>query len=232
MFACTLTGTAYAAPIELHQTLVTSNPQGKIAALTLDACGGKFDGDIINYLSAKKIPATIFVTKKWLDRNPVAFAELKSHGDLFQIEDHGERHIPAVIGQGRQVYGITGSPDVAHLKQEVSGGADAVEKLGSAKPKWYRGATAEYDPQAIKVINDMGYKIAGFSVNADAGATLSRRSIVARMRQVKNGDIIIAHMNKPDSDSAEGLMEGLDWLTAQGFSFVTLNQATVREAAK
>jgi peptidoglycan/xylan/chitin deacetylase (PgdA/CDA1 family) len=216
-------------PLEVHQTLVTPNPQEKIVALTLDACSGQFDADIIRYLTEQKIPATIFVTRRWLDKNPVAFAELKSHNDLFDIEDHGARHVPAVVGRGRQVYGIAGSPDMEHLKQEVSGGAEAIEKLGGAKPRWYRGATAEYDPQAIEVIKGMGYQIAGFSVNADDGATLSRPNIIKRLKAVKNGDIIIAHMNKPRSQTAEGLSAGLSWLTTQGFRFVKLNQFGVRD---
>ncbi len=216
-------------PIEVHQTLVTDNAQEKVAALTLDACSGSFDADIIQYLTAQKIPATIFVTQRWLNKNPAAFAELKSRSDLFDIEDHGARHIPAVVGRGRQVYGIAGSPDMEHLKQEVSGGAEAIEKLNGTKPRWYRGATAEYDREAIATIKSMGYQIAGFSVNADAGATLSRASIVKRLKAVKNGDIIIAHMNKPRSDSAEGLSEGITWLSAQGFRFVKLNQFAVRE---
>jgi peptidoglycan/xylan/chitin deacetylase (PgdA/CDA1 family) len=219
-------------PIEVHQTLITQNPDDKIVALTLDACGGKFDADIITYLTAQKIPATIFVTQRWLNKNPDAFAALKSRSDLFEIEDHGARHVPAVVGRGRQVYGIPGSPDMEHLKLEVSGGAESIQKMGGAKPTWYRGATAEYDPQAIEVIKGMGYQIAGFSVNADAGATLSRSSIVKRLKAVKNGDIIIAHMNKPRSDSAEGLSEGLTWLTAQGFRFVKLNQFAVRELSR
>jgi peptidoglycan/xylan/chitin deacetylase (PgdA/CDA1 family) len=216
-------------PIEVHQTLITQNAEGKIVALTLDACGGSFDADIIQYLTAQKIPATIFVTQKWLNKNPAAFAELKSRNDLFDIEDHGARHVPAVVGRGRQVYGIPGSPDMESLKQEVSGGADAIEKLNGTKPRWYRGATAEYDRAAIDTIKGMGYQIAGFSVNADAGATLSQASIVKRLKSVKNGDIIIAHMNKPRSASAEGLSEGLSWLTSRGFRFVKLNQYAVRD---
>jgi peptidoglycan/xylan/chitin deacetylase (PgdA/CDA1 family) len=216
-------------PFEVHQTLITENAQDKIVALTLDACGGSFDADIINYLTEQKIPATIFVTQRWLNKNPTAFAELKSRSDLFDIEDHGAHHVPAVVGPGRQVYGIAGSPDMEHLKQEVSGGADAIEKLGGAKPRWYRGATAEYDRAAIDTIKGMGYQIAGFSVNADAGATLPRASIIKRLKAVKNGDIIIAHMNKPRSDSAEGLIPGLGWLVKQGFRFVKLNQFAVRD---
>jgi len=76
----------------------------------------------------------------------------------------------------------------------------------------------------------MGYKVAGFSINADAGATLKRETIAARLDAVGPGDIIIAHMNKPGSDTAEGLASGLKSLLARGFRFVTLREMDVRPA--
>jgi peptidoglycan/xylan/chitin deacetylase (PgdA/CDA1 family) len=216
-------------PVEIHQTLAMGDTQEKIAALTLDACSGDYDSRMIDFLVGNKIPATLFVTKRWLDKNPTAFAQVKAHPDLFEIEDHGARHIPAVIGKDRSVFGIVGNPDTEHLQQEISGGADAIEKASGTKPRWYRGATAMYDPAALSEIKKMGYRVAGFSVNADSGATLSKPSIIARLKAVKPGDIIIAHMNKPKSASAAGLTEGLSWLTAKGFRFVKLSQASISD---
>jgi hypothetical protein len=45
---------------------------------------------------------------------------------------------------------------------------------------------------------------------------------------VKDGDIIIAHMSKPASDSAEGLSVGLTHLLKQGFHFVRLDQVALK----
>jgi peptidoglycan/xylan/chitin deacetylase (PgdA/CDA1 family) len=217
-------------PVEIHQALqVSATPHTKTVALTLDACGGAFDKDLIDYLIACNIPATIFVTKRWLDRNPQGVAILRAHADLFQLENHGANHVPAMVGAGKRVYGMAGEPDEAHLQAEVQGGVDAIAHSTGSTAKWYRGATAMYDATAIAAIKNMGYRIAGFSLNADAGATLSQREIVARLKAAKNGDIIIAHMNKPASASAEGLAEGLSWMTAQGFKFVTLGDAAVRD---
>lgn len=42
------------------------------------------------------------------------------------------------------------------------------------------------------------------------------------------GDIIIAHVNRPDSDTAEGLAIGLKDLQDHGFRFVKLNDFKVR----
>jgi peptidoglycan/xylan/chitin deacetylase (PgdA/CDA1 family) len=219
-----------ARPVEIHQALQIANTQTtKTVALTLDACGGAFDKDVIDYLIAHDIPATIFATKRWISNNPRGVAMLRAHPGLFEIENHGANHVPAVVGVGKRVYGIMGEPTEAHLKAEVQGGVDAIAQATGAAPTWYRGATAMYDATAIAAIKNMGYRIAGFSLNADAGATLSQREIVARLKAAKTGDIIIAHMNKPASASAEGLAEGLSWMIAQGFKFTTLNQSAVRD---
>lgn len=137
--------------------------------------------------------------------------------------------IPTVIGAGRNVYGIPGEPDLMHLRREVTEGARAIERAFGVVPRWYRGATAEYDPQAIEEIGKLGYKIAGFSVNADAGATLNRRSIEERLKHVKNGDIINAHMNKPAGDSAEDLSAALADMLQAGFKVVRLGQLNEQE---
>jgi hypothetical protein len=47
------------------------------------------------------------------------------------------------------------------------------------------------------------------------------------MKKVRRGDIIIAHLNKPASDTGKGMAEGLELLLDQGFRFVTLRDAQV-----
>jgi len=78
-------------------------------------------------------------------------------------------------------------------------------------------------------IEKLGYKIAGFSVNADIGATSTKIAIEQRLEHIKGGDIIIAHMNKPASETAEGLAVGLEYLLKKGFVFVRLDQVDIRE---
>jgi peptidoglycan/xylan/chitin deacetylase (PgdA/CDA1 family) len=206
-----------------HRLALAGSAQQPVAAITLDACGGAFDAQLINLLIAQRVPATIFVTKKWLDRNAAGTAALLAHPELFDLQDHGTAHIPAVMG--RRVYGIAGEPDMAHVRSEVSGAAQAITQLTGHAPHFYRGATAVYDRDAIHAIEGMGYAIAGFSVNADAGATLSQSNIIARLRSVKNGDVIIAHMNKPAGSTYEGFAIALPELLARGFKFVKLSDS-------
>ena len=217
---------------EIHNRIAAQPDVNNRVALTLDACSGRFDEDLVAFLVRNRIAATIFATKKWLDRNPRGVALLQTHRDLFDIEDHGENHIPAVIGANRKVYGIAGEPDVVHLRREVQEGARAIERITGVAPRWYRGATARYDARAAEEIRRLGYRIAGFSVNADDGATLSQRGVIERLRQVQGGDVILAHMNKPDGYTAEGLSVGLLELLRRGLVFVRLDEVELVELAQ
>ncbi len=221
---------SYAQPREIHHRIATSAGQSiKLVALTLDACSGAYDDALIQFLIRNKIPATLFVTKRWLNTNPFGVSVIKANLDLFEIENHGANHIPAVVGVGRKVYGIPGQPDMIHLQREVLEGAAAIEKAFGVHPHWYRGATAVYDPSAVDKINQLGFEVAGFSVNADGGATFSQRQIQSRLAKVANGDVIIAHMNKPKGDTAEAFSASLLQLVRQGFRFVRLNDVKLVE---
>lgn len=227
LLCCVAVNAGAQALIEPHHRLASAgSPSGQNVALTLDACGAGFDADLIGLLVAHHVPATIFVTQKWLDRNPAGAAELLAHSDLFELEDHGRAHVPAMIR--RSAYGMHGSPDLAHLQAEVSLGAEAITRVSGRAPRYYRGATALYDSASMKAIQAMGYAIAGFSVNADAGATLSRAGVAARLRSVRAGDVVIAHMNKPAGETAEGFAIALPELLARGIRFVKLSDVQLQ----
>lgn len=233
---CVAVGLAYAPTAqadpagakEIHHRLADTAGAFEVA-LTLDACDGAFDADLIDTLVKLRVPATIFVTRKWIAKHAKGMAALRAHPELFQIENHGAEHVPAVLGQEASVYGLKAAGTLQALQREVEGGADAIASTGAARPTWYRGATARYDAASLKEISRLGYRVAGFSVNADVGATLPKRAIVQRLLAVRAGDIIIAHMNKPASETAEALQQALPVLIGRGARFVRLEG---REMAK
>ena len=206
--------------IEPHMHIVPPGSAPEVA-LTLDACMGAADMRILNALVDNAIPATIFATRRWLVRNPDAVHLLLAHPDLFEIEDHGADHVPAVIGKQRP-YGIAPAGTANAVFNEVIGGAQAVQAATSIAPHWYRGATALYTQDAIDLIATMGMRIGGFSLNGDAGASLSEAATRTRVAAAHSGDVIIAHVNQPRHPAGAGLVEGVLALKAKGFAFVRL----------
>lgn len=208
--------------IEPHLHIARSNIAGHPrVALTFDACMGKADERILSVLVGQRIPATVFVTARWLKRNPAALAVFLRNPDLFELENHGERHIPAV-DRPALIYGIAAAGSPQAVKQEVEGGANAMLAAGIPQPHWFRGATARYDLLAIGEIRAMGYRIAGYSLNGDGGSLLGAAVTERRIASAKDGDVVISHINQPTHAAGEGVAKALVALKTKGVEFVRL----------
>lgn len=190
-------------------------------ALTFDACMGQTDKRILSALIDNQIPATIFVTGRWLKRNRTVFAEMRAHPDLFEIQNHGARHIPAVDSPMR-IYGIAAAGSPEAVQAEVEGGANAVRAAGGGNPKWFRGSTARYSKSAIAQIRKLGFRVAGYSVNGDGGSLLGAKATEKRIAAARDGDVVIAHINQPKHAAGEGVAKAIVELKAKGFTFVRL----------
>lgn len=213
--------------VEPHLHLVkTAAGSGPRVAVTLDACMGALDDRILSVLVAERIPATIFVTARWLRRNPETVAVFRANPDLFEIENHGENHVPA-IDVPMPVYGIAAAGSPEAVSTEVAKGAEAIIRAGFPAPRWFRGATAKYDRTAIEAIRAMGYRIAGYSLNGDDGSLLGPAVAEKRIAAARDGDVIISHINQPGHAAGQGVAGGLRRLKARGAIFVRLSDVEV-----
>jgi peptidoglycan/xylan/chitin deacetylase (PgdA/CDA1 family) len=210
------------APVEVHMRLPASADQPEVA-LTFDACPGAFDLRIASALIDDRIPATVFVTAAWMQRNPEGLKLLLAHPDLFSLQNHGERHIPPVLGD-RSIFGIRAAGDLATIRTEVRNGAQAIEAATGIAPRWYRAATGFYTPSVIPDIEAMGCSIGGYSFSADAGASLPADRVAARLAAARSGDVVVAHINQPLRPSGAGVVAGLLELQRKGVVFVRLDR--------
>lgn len=226
-FACRRAEAANRISPRLRLASSASDP-GRVA-LTLDACMGAADSRILDVLIQLGLRATLFVTARWLASNPETATLLRERRDLFALENHGERHIPAVLGRGR-VFGLAVAGSLEAVQREVAGGMAAIQAFGGPSPRWYRGAAAVYSPEALVAIQAMGLGVAGFSVNADEGASLPAARVAQRLAAARDGDVLIAHVNHPERPSGSGVAEGIARLHARGTGFAWLEGATVAEA--
>lgn len=208
--------------VEPTLRLPASTSPGTVrVALTLDACRGGADMRILSALVEQRIPATIFATGIWLRRNAEALAVLKAHPDLFEVENHGARHVPA-IDRPLSVYGLPAAGSAEAVSKEVLGGAEALQAAGLPRPRWFRGATAKYTSTAIARIEALGFRIAGYSLNGDGGSLLGAAATERRLKAARDGDVIIGHVNQPTHAAGAGLVRGLLALEARGVVFVRL----------
>jgi peptidoglycan/xylan/chitin deacetylase (PgdA/CDA1 family) len=203
--------------------ILPGGPGHPRVALTFDACMGRTDHRILDALISGHIPATIFVTGRWLKKNRAAFEILLAHPDLFEIEDHGAMHVPAV-DRPVKIYGIASAGSAEAVKKEVEGGRSAIEAAGGPHPLWFRGSTALYSLSAISQIRHLGFSIAGFSVNGDGGSLFSAALAEKTISRAKDGDVVISHINQPTHAAGAGVVKGILDLKARGYGFVKLDE--------
>jgi len=203
----------------------------RVIAFTFDACGGPkgsgYDAKLINFLTSEAIPATLFISGRWIDANPEIFKELAKK-PLFEIENHGLNHKPCSVN-GRSVYGIKGTGSMGELIDEIEQNAIKIQTLMTGrKPKYYRPGTAYCDEIGVEVANALGYEVVNFSVLGDAGATYSKDQVKAALLSASPSSIVLMHMNHPESKTAEGVIAAVPALRKRGFKFVKLSEYSLR----
>jgi peptidoglycan/xylan/chitin deacetylase (PgdA/CDA1 family) len=184
--------------------------------------GSGYDAELIQTLRREKVPATLFVNARWIEANPRKFRQLAAD-PLFEIANHGTEHRPLSV-TGRSVYDIAGTSSVAQVIDEVAINQRLITELTGAAPAFFRSGTAHYDDVAVRVVNELGLQVVNFDVLGDAGATYSADRVADAVLRSKPGSIILAHMNRPDGGTAEGIDAALPRLSRRGFRFVRLSE--------
>jgi peptidoglycan/xylan/chitin deacetylase (PgdA/CDA1 family) len=114
------------------------------------------------------------------------------------------------------------------MYDEIESNALKILDLTGRKPMYYRPAAAHCDENCVEIANALGYQVVTFSVLGDAGATYSKRKVKEALSNAPPSSIILLHMNHPESETAEGLIEAIPELKKRGFRLVKLSEYGLR----
>ncbi len=198
----------------------------KVIALTFDACGGTngsgYDETLLDVLRKHRVPATLFLNHRWVAANLETFRRLASDS-LFEVANHGTAHRPLSVS-GRSAYGIAGTRDAGEVFDEVATNHVRLTQLLGQPPRFFRPGTAHCDDVAARIAADLGEQLVNFDINGDAGATFTAVQVEQAVLKSRPGSIVIGHMNRPTSGTAQGIDAAIPQLTSSGFRFVQLSK--------
>ena len=201
--------------------------KNKYIAFTFDGCGGKngndYDKELMDYLQYEKVPATLFVSGKWIDANFTTFLNL-SKDTLFEIENHGLNHKPCSI-DGKSEYGITGTSGIEEAFDEIEANARKIEAITKHKPLFYRSATAFIDEVCVRMAGELGITVVSFQVLAGDAVAYAPYSVIEEnvLKEIKPGAIVLMHFNHPEWNTFEAMQEIIPKLRQMGYFFKRLN---------
>jgi len=169
--------------------VVTSGPHScPGVALTFDLCpvrnGTGYDQALIDYLIEQKIPATFFMSGKWItkhDRHVKALLQVP----FFEVGTHGEvhAHMPFQSAQEQE--------------QEMLGPVRLLKTKYSYNATMFRPPYGEFNDDTVNVARALGLQFILWNVvSGDPDPTLTVDQIEGRLKRfVRKGSVIVMHAN-------------------------------------
>ena len=214
------TATTSTLPAALTGHVVSRVPTSRrVVALTFDA-GANADGvpRILATLRAKGVPATFFLTGRFVTTYPALSRQLAAYG---RLGNHTVSH-PR----------LTTLSDTAVRSQVVGAETTIRSMTGEGARPFFRFPYGAYDARTLRLVNGLGYAAVGWTVDSlgwqgtskgGSAAAVAARVIAARTP----GEIVLMHVGSNPDDrttfDADALAAVIDGLRAHGYSFVTLD---------
>lgn len=186
-------------------------------AITFDACATKirrngFDRPVYDVIVTERLPATIFVSGRWVETHPEEMEELVAN-PLIELANHSYAH-PRMVG----------------LKQaQIEAEIDRTEKLlgiYGKKSVAFRPPYGEFDDKVLSVARERQLPAVLWDVvSGDPSPRITASTMIRNVvDQTRAGSIIIFHINGVERRTAEALPIILRELRARGFNFVHVSQ--------
>lgn len=189
----------------------------KKVALTFDACptnhADEYDQQVIEVLIREKVPATLFMSGRWVEKNGERAKELASQ-PLFEIGNHAYWH-PHMTDK-----------DDERVLREFRRTQAIIRKVTGKRPKYYRPPFGEVDERVAKLAAKVGLTVIQYDIaSGDPDPGLPAKKIArAVVEDAKGGSIVVFHMNRNGVHTAEVLPEVISGLRKKGLELVTVGE--------
>jgi peptidoglycan/xylan/chitin deacetylase (PgdA/CDA1 family) len=194
--------------------VVTTEPA---IAITFDACatrtrGYGFDRPVFEILKREGVPATIFVSGRWVESHPMEMGELVLEG-LIEFGDHSYDH-----------------PHMSRLRPAQI--ADEIDQTEAVLARFgkrgvaFRPPFGDWNQSVLTVVQDKQLPAVLWDVvSGDPSAKTTAAGMIREvLRRTRPGSIIIFHINGRERKTAEALPVIVRELRARGFRFVPLSE--------
>lgn len=186
-------------------------------AFTFDMCpvrGGRgYDEALIQTLMDRKIPATFFLSGRWIKKHDVEVQALL-RVPFFELGTHGQAHahLPLL--------------DEEHQRREIQEAVELLRAQYGRQATLFRPPYGEYDDRTIRTVEALGLQLVLWNVvSGDPDPALSAGSIIASIKAVAgNGSILVFHANGKGRHTRE-VIEALyqDLVLKRGLKPVTIS---------
>jgi peptidoglycan/xylan/chitin deacetylase (PgdA/CDA1 family) len=170
------------------QVVRSGPPVCPTIALTFDLCpvrkGSGYDKALVDYLIEHKIPATFFMSGRWIAKHDPEVEQLLGIG-FFEVGTHGEVHAHLPM------------QNTDEQRKEILGPVTLLSEHYAHEAVLFRPPFGEYNDVTVEVVRALGLRFIQWNIESgDPDPTLSADQIVARIeKRAKGGSIVVLHAN-------------------------------------
>ncbi len=187
-------------------------------ALTFDMCpvraqtGSGYDPRLVQTLIANKVPATFFLSGRWIANHDAEVRTLLMV-PYFEIGTHGEEHahLPRL--------------DAGQQEAEIQGPVTLLSTKYGRPTTLFRPPYGEFNDLTVEAVRTLGLRFILWNVvSGDPDPKLTRDRMVANLKgAIRNGSIIVFHANGRGRLTREVVEELYrDLIVPKGFQPVTV----------
>jgi peptidoglycan/xylan/chitin deacetylase (PgdA/CDA1 family) len=188
----------------------------KFIALTFDACPtafhGGYDERIVKTLIDSGVPATFFLSGRWIARHRQQTKSLASVSG-FELANHSYSH----------PHCTTMSDD--SVKRELQRTESLIKSIAGFSVHLFRPPYCETDGRIEGIAHDLGLTTVMHDLaSGDPDSTITLERLIRHVvSKAKNGSIIVMHINGRGVHTAEALPEIIHALREKKFVFVKVS---------
>ena len=189
-----------------------------VVALTFDACAtlrqpNGFDRRVFEVLAAEQIPATLYLSGRWVEKHPSA-AKAIAAAPFIELGNHSYSHPRLTLVRK------------ARLRWQIRSTSQLLEKKLGRKPLTLRPPAGAWNAKVVAAASREHLPVVTWSVvSGDVGGHVPpARMVQSVVDQAKPGAIIIFHINRREPNPRKALPGVIAGLREKGFRFVTVSQ--------
>jgi len=190
--------------------------EGKVVALTFDACESKtpafLDRAIADYLVGEKIPFTMFVTGRFARHNQDALKELAGL-DFVELENHSLDHDNHMERMSDE-----------QIRHQIAGNDALLAGITGRHTHFFRFPAGNHDERGVAIAESLGYRVVHWRFpSGDPAKEITAAHLEEWvLSQTRPGDVLIFHINGRGWHTAEALPHIVEELRRRGYRFTTL----------
>lgn len=183
--------------VDAQAQVITSGPSSCPGiALTFDLCpvrqGPGYDQPLVDYLTDHGIPATFFLSGRWIAKHSTQVEHLLKI-EFFEIGTHGDVHAHLPMHNAEE------------QRKEILGPVKSLRRLYAREARLFRPPYGEYDNVTVELVRNLDLKFIQWNIESgDPDPMLAADQIVARIeKRAKPGSIVVLHANGKGKQTRE-----------------------------